>query len=118
MALSICALMADSLSKPPIPGAPPLLLLAPPPPPPPPPLPAVCGKMMLDTAAANDDVDHMITESAAACCNACVMNKKCVLWCWHTESGDKNDCHLHGNATTLRHDVPGRTTGIMNRTML
>ena len=84
---------------------------APPPPPPPPPLPPACGALPPNTAIAHADiaVHYNTSGGAGACCDFCVANPQCVLWCFHGEQQDK-ECHLHSSAG-VQHSKLGVTSG-------
>lgn len=87
-----------------------------PPPPPPPPLPDVCGKVMVDTAVALDDVAMKVVDSADQCCDLCVQNSACVIWCFHGEAGTQHrQCHLHSKDGVV-HPLTGATSAFVNRT--
>jgi hypothetical protein len=76
----------------------------------------VASTELQDKTFSNDDVSpsHPVVSSAAACCDMCAANAKCVEWAWHGGKDQSLECHLHGSGSSLN-DQKGTVSGVMQR---
>jgi len=60
-----------------------------------------CGKLLVDTTIAYDDVGVSNAADSQGCCNLCSQTATCVQWAWHGDVGPPFACHLHGSNSTV-----------------